>query len=94
MKYCDTSKLSIRQIDKRTAKSMIIKHHYSKLWTKCSVALGIFHKTGNQHAFFDEDEEKFIGVCVLGDPVGRASGESISNLIDRTEVFELTRLFI
>ena len=93
-KYCDTSKLSIRQIDKKSAKKMVVTHHYSHLWTKCSVALGLFHKTGNQHAFFDEDEEKFIGVCVLGDPVGRASGESISNLIDRTEVFELTRLFI
>ena len=93
-KYCDTSKLSIRQIDKRTAKSMIVKHHYSKLWTKCSVALGLFHLTGNEHSFFDELEEKMIGVCVFGDPVGRASGESISELIDRTEVFELTRLFI
>ena len=93
-KYCDTTKLSIRQIDKKSAKKMVVTHHYSHLWTKCSVALGLFHKTGNQHAFFDEDEEKFIGVCVLGDPVGRASGESISNLIDRTEVFELTRLFI
>jgi len=92
--YCDTSKLSIREIDKRTAKKMVVNHHYSKLWTKCSVALGIFYKTGNQHAFFDEDEEKLIGVCVYGDPVGRASGESISELIDRTEVFELTRLFI
>ena len=73
---------------------MVIKYHYSKLWTKCSVALGLFHQTGNEHAFFDEPEEKMIGVCVFGDPVGRASGESISSLINRTEVFELTRLFI
>ena len=59
--YCDTTKLSIRQIDKKSAKKMVVNHHYSKLWTKCSVALGLFHKTGNQHAFFDEDEEKMIG---------------------------------
>ena len=31
--YCDTSKLSIRQIDKRTAKKMVVNHHYSNLWT-------------------------------------------------------------
>ena len=58
MKYCDTSKLSIRQIDKPTAKKMVVKYHYSKLWTKCSVALGLFHQTGNEHSFFDEPEEK------------------------------------
>ena len=94
MKYCNTSKLSIREINKKTAKKMIVENHYSHLWTKCSVALGLFYETGNEHAFFDEAEEKLIGVCVFGDPVGRSSGESISPLIDRTEVFELTRLFI
>ena len=92
--YFDKSKLSIRQIDKKSAKKMIVKHHYSHLWTKCSVALALFYDTGKQHSFFDEPEEKMIGKCVFGDPVGRASGESISELIDRTEVYELTRLFI
>ncbi len=94
MDYCNTDKLSIRQIDKPTAKKMVVKYHYSKLWTKCSVALALFYDTGKQHSFFDEAEEKMIGVIVYGDPVGRASGESISSLIDRTEVYELTRLFI
>jgi len=94
MEYCNTSKLSIREINKKTAKKMIVENHYSHLWTKCSVALGIFYETGNEHAFFDEAEEKLIGACVFGDPVGRSSGESISPLIDRAEVFELTRLFI
>ena len=55
--YCDTSKLSIRQIDKPTAKKMVVKYHYSKLWTKCSVALGLFIDTGKEHSFFDESEE-------------------------------------
>jgi len=93
-KYCDTSKLSIRKIDKASAKKMVVKHHYSKLWTKCSVALGLFYQTGNEHAFFDEPEEKLIGVCVYGDPIGRLSGQSISDLLDRTQVLELTRLFV
>ena len=91
--YCDTSKLSIRQIDKPTAKKMVVKYHYSKLWTKCSVALGLFAQVG-EHSFFDEPAEKMIGVIVYGDPIGRLTGQSISDEIKRTEVLELTRLFI
>ena len=83
--YCDTSKLSIRQIDKPTAKKMIVKYHYSKLWTKCSVALGLFIDTGKEHSFFDEAEEKMIGVIVYGDPIGRLTGQSISDEIKRLE---------
>jgi hypothetical protein len=93
-KYCDTSKLSIRQIDKASAKKMVVKYHYSKLWTKCSVALGLFRKTGNEHSFFDEAEEEMVGVIVYGDPIGRLTGQSISDEIERIEVLELTRLFI
>ena len=92
--YCDTTKLSIRPVTKNRAKQMVIKYHYSKLWTKCSVALGLFHQTGNEHAFFDEPEEKMVGVIVYGDPIGRLTGQSISDEIERTEVLELTRLFI
>jgi len=73
---------------------MVVKYHYSKLWTKCSVALGLFRKTGNEHSFFDEAEEEMVGVIVYGDPIGRLTGQSISDEIKRTEVLELTRLFI
>ena len=83
-KYCDTSKLSIRQIDKASAKKMVVKYHYSKLWTKCSVALGLFHLTGNEHSFFDEPEEKMVGVIVYGDPIGRLTGQSISDEIKQS----------
>ena len=92
--YCNTTKLSIRPVTKNRAKQMVIKYHYSKLWTKCSIALGLFHQTGNEHAFFDEPEEKMVGVIVYGDPIGRLTGQSISDEIERTEVLELTRLFI
>ena len=92
--YVDTSRVSIRPIYKPLAKDIIEKNHYSGRLSSCRYPLGVFYQTDNQHQFFDEDEEKLIGVCVYGDPVGRASGESISELIDRTEVFELTRLFI
>jgi len=94
MEYCNTDKLSIRQIDKSTAKKMVVKYHYSQLWTKCSVALGLFTETGNEHSFFDEPEEKMVGVIVYGDPIGRLTGQSISDEIKRDEVLELTRLFI
>ena len=94
MQYCDTTKLSIRPVTKNRAKKMVVKYHYSKLWTKCSIALGLFHQTGNEHAFFDEPEEKMVGVIVYGDPIGRLTGQSISDEIERTEVLELTRLFI
>ena len=94
MEYCNTDKLSIRQIDKPTAKKMVVKYHYSHLWTKCSVALGLFTETGKEHSFFDEPEEEMIGVIDYGDPIGRLTGQSISEEIDRTQVLELTRLFI
>ena len=94
MHYCDISKLSVRQIDKDMAKKMVVKYHYSHLWTKCSVALGLFLDTGKEHSFFDEQEEKMIGCIVYGDPIGRHSGASISELLDRTEVYELARLYI
>ena len=94
-KYCDISKLSIRKIDKNTAKRMVEKYHYSHLWSpKNSVALGLFYITDNEHAFFDEPEEKMIGVITYGDPVGRLTSQSISDVLDRTSVYELTRLYI
>ena len=92
--YCNTDRLSIRKIDKASAKKMVVKYHYSHLWTKCSVALGLFYDTGKQHAFFDEAEEKMIGVIVYGDPVGRNSGSSIAEGLEHTQVYELARLYI
>ena len=94
-KYCDTSKLSVRHIDRNTAKRMVIKYHYSHLWSpKNNCALGLFYDTGSEHAFFDESAEELIGVITYGDPVGRHSGISICELLDRTEVYELTRLYV
>jgi len=93
-KYCDTSKLYVKEITKSMAKKMVVKYHYSHLWTKCSVALGLFHDTGKQHSFFSGNTEELIGVCVYGDPIGRHSGGSISESLDRKQVLELTRLYV
>ena len=90
----DTTKLTVRQINRKLAKEMIVKNHYSHKWTKCSVALGLFYSDGSQHKFFDMKDEKFIGTICYGDPIGRHSGASISTEIDRENVYELVRLFI
>ena len=45
------SKISVREISKKIAKDMIVKHHYSHKWTSCRYALGIFYETDNQHSF-------------------------------------------
>ena len=73
---------------------MVIEHHYSHLWTKCSVALGLYYDTGKEHKFFSGNTEELIGVCVYGDPIGRHSATSISELLTRKQVLELTRLYV
>ena len=88
------SKLIVREISKKIAKDMIVKHHYSHTWTMCRYALGIFYETDNEHTFFDEKEEKLAGVAVYGYPVGRSAAASISPELNIDEVLELTRLFI
>jgi len=92
--YCDTSKLSIRAINKSVAKDIIINNHYSGLWTKVSYAIGLFTSDIEEHPFFSGVEDKLIGVACYGDPIGRLSGQSISEMLDRTEVLELVRLFV
>ena len=92
--YCDTSKLSIRLITKSVAKDIIVNNHYSGLWTKVSYAIGLFTSEVDEHAFFANVEEKLIGVACYGDPIGRSAGQSITPLLERTEVLELTRLFV
>lgn len=92
--YFDVNKVVIRRIPKRDAEKMIVKYHYSHKWTLCQVAYGIFHKTTEESQFFANVDEKWIGVVVYGQPVGRSAAESISDKISIDEVFELTRLFI
>jgi hypothetical protein len=92
--YCDISKLSIRPINKSVAKDIIINNHYSGLWTKVSYAIGLFTTETEEHSFFSGVSDKLIGVICYGDPIGRLTGQSISELLDRTEVLELVRLFV
>ena len=94
MGQVNPNKIIIREISKKIGKDMIVKHHYSHKWTMCRYALGIFYEMDNEHSFFDEKEEKLIGVAVYGYPVGRLATTSISEELKSEEVLELTRLFI
>ena len=38
-----TSNVVIREVTKKVAKDIIVKHHYSHRWTMCSVALGVYY---------------------------------------------------
>jgi hypothetical protein len=92
--YSDISKFSVRPISKSIAKDIIVNNHYSGIWTKVSYALGLFYKSESDHQFFSGVNEELVGVATYGDPIGRHSGQSISPILDRTEVLELTRLFV
>lgn len=92
--YCDISKFSIREINKNIAKDIIVNNHYSGIWTKVSYALGLFYISEDEHSFFSGVNEQLVGVACYGDPVGRNAGASISELLPRDGVLELTRLFV
>lgn len=88
--YVDTSKVSIREINKSVAKEMIVKYHYSHAWTMCRYALGVYYE--DESSFFGE--EKLIGCMVYGYPVGRSAVKSVIDILEKDECLELTRLFI
>ena len=93
--YVDKSRVSIRPIDKRIARDMIEKNHYSGRLSSCRYPLGLFYEEDSQHQFFDKNE-KLIGVACYGFPVGRRVVGSIfsEEVIQNKNILELTRLFI
>ena len=94
--YVDTSRVSIRPIYKPLARDIIEKNHYSGRLSSCRYPLGVFYQTDNQHQFFDESEEKLIGVATYGFPVGRRVIGSIfsEEILETRNLLELTRLFV
>lgn len=89
--YCDTSKVSVREISSSVAKEIIVKKHYTHAWTACRYSLGIFYKTDESNAL--GDSEKLIGCLVYGFPVGARAALSISEQLTKDNVLELTRLY-
>ena len=96
--YVDKSKVYLREIDKKTAKRMIVVNHYSHKFSSCRYAIGIFYKSENPHPFFkDMSEEKLVGCMTYGYPVGRSVMRSIfkdEDILQTKNILELTRLFI
>ena len=82
--YTDISKVSVYPIACTEAKPLIVNYHYSHKWTSCRYAYGVYY------------DNMLIGCVVYGPPVGRQAFTSITKTIrfDRTEVMELTRLWI
>jgi hypothetical protein len=91
MNYVDTSKVSVSPISKSVANDMIIKYHYSHTKTLNKYSFGIFYNVDNE---FIDDNKKLIGTVIFGSPVGRLTVKSISPLLEKGQVLELTRLFI
>ena len=60
----------------------------------CSLALGIFYKSNQEHNFFETEDDNLIGCLVFGYPVGRSAAASFSDCINIDEVWELTRLVV
>ncbi|MEX1427402.1 hypothetical protein [Enterococcus sp. GC40] len=75
--------LVFREVDRRTAKEMIVKNHYSHKWNTPfgQVNIGVFK------------EERLLGVAVFGFMMNPNSYKSIAN-IDKNEIIELNRLWI
>lgn len=85
-------KYTIRLIDKKVAKELIIKNHYSHKWTSCRYAIGLFDP--EQTCDDSIGAEKLIGVAVYGFPVGRQTVKSITPNLENSDVLELTRLWV
>ena len=66
--YVDTSKVSIREINKSVAKQMIVKYHYSHAWTMCRYALGVYYN--GDDGFFGS--EKLIGSNIESYAMGQS----------------------
>lgn len=72
----------ISPIDKKLARDIIIKNHYTHKWSSCRYALGLFL------------DDIVYGVAIYGFPVGRRVVKSITPSLENTEVLELTRLWL
>jgi len=95
-KYTDTSRVTIRPIDKKTGINMIKKYHYThKAPGTTQDVLGVFYKGEEANKFFDDDEV-LIGCMLYGHPVGRWTIKSIieDENIKSYNVYELLRLFV
>ncbi len=69
-------------INRNLAKDLIVKNHYTHKLSSCRYPLGLIL------------DNRIVGVCVYGYPVGRLTTQSISPLVKENQVLELTRLWV
>ena len=93
--YVDVSRVTVREITKKTADAWITKKHYTHNMNGCRYALGVYYTEDNHNSFFDVDE-KLIGVIVYAHPVSNKAIDSIcgAGVLGLDEVLELIRLHI
>ncbi len=89
--YCDTSRVSVREISTSIAKEIIVKKHYTHAWTACRYSLGIFYKTDIENVL--GEREKLIGCLIYGFPVGAKAPTSVCEGLTKDNILELTRLY-
>lgn len=73
---------TLKEIDKKLGKQIIVEHHYTHKWSSCRYCLGLF------------DGDALLGVAVYGFPVGRQTVKSITPDLKNDEVLELTRFWV
>ena len=69
-------------INRSIAKNLIIENHYTHVFSSCRYSFGLIL------------DNKIVGVCIYGYPVGRLTTASISKKIESNNVLELTRLWV
>lgn len=77
-------KYYIKEIDSNTANSVVVKCHYAHRKASCLRAFGLFSKSPN----------KLVGVVIYGMPVNHVLCEELCGFKERSNIYELTRLYI
>lgn len=91
----DTSKISLRQINNLVMRELVNDHQLPRKLLMSSVALGIFQKTApKESSLFENDNDVLIGCVTYSNPVGRSAAASISELLDPSNVLELSYVWV
>ena len=78
--------LTIKSVEKKLAKSMIIENHYSHKWNE---NFGVFN-----FGIFRENSDECLGVAVFGRMMNSNSFRMISEDLEKNEIVELNRLWV
>ena len=93
--YVDTSRLSVRLINKSVAGQFVRTHHYSGKLSSARYTLGLYYRK-DSHPFFVGEMNELIGCLVYGHPVSNATVTSVfkTTELPLDAILELTRLVV